>query len=62
MLILLMLAVEVLFKSSFKGKKKKKQKQENFTLKTKIWKPLTQQNALTWDWSITGKFQLQQAS
>ena len=57
-----MLAVEVLFKSSFKGKKNKKQKQENFTLKTKIWKPLTQQNALTWDWSITGKFQLQQAS
>ena len=35
MLILLMLAVEVLFKSSFK-EKKKKQKQENFTLKTKI--------------------------
>ena len=38
MLILLMLAIEVLFKSSFK---KKKKTQDNFTLKTKIWKPLT---------------------
>lgn len=32
MLILLMLAIEVLFKSSFK----KKKTQDNFTLKTKI--------------------------
>ena len=39
MLILLVLAIEVLFKSSFK--KKKKKTQGNFTLKTKIWKPLT---------------------
>lgn len=41
MLILLMLDVEVLSKSSLKDKK-----QENFTAKTKIWKPLTWQNAL----------------
>ena len=50
-----MVDVEVLSKSSLKDKK-----QENFTAKTKIWKPLTWQNALKWDWSITGKFLLQQ--
>lgn len=45
MLILLMLAVEVLFKSSFK--EKQRNKQENFTQKTKIENRWTQLNALT---------------